>query len=152
MTQKKNIQIVNRKAKYEYTFIQSFEAGMMLKGTEVKSLRQGNGNIADAFCKFEGTELFIFNLYIAEYEYGNQFNHETRRKRKLLLKRTELKKLQKRVEAKGLTIAPYKIFFSERGFAKIEIALAQGKKSYDKRNSLKEKDLKRELDRMNEFK
>ena len=152
MANKKNIEIINRKAKFEFQFVQSFDAGMILTGTEVKSIRMGNANMNDAYCRFENNELFIHNLYIAEYEFGNQNNHETRRKRKLLLKKPELRKLQKRADAKGLTIVPFKIFFSERGFAKIEIALAQGKKTYDKRHSIKEKEIKRELDRLNKYK
>lgn len=152
MAKTKIIQIVNRKAKFEFAFLQSFEAGIMLKGTEVKSLRAGNANLNDAYCTFKKNELYINSLYIGEYEYGNQNNHEPRRPRKLLLKKSELSKLLKRVEAKGLTIVPYKVYFSDRGHAKIEIALAQGKKSFDKRHSIKEKDAKRELDRIEKYK
>ena len=128
--------------------MQGFEAGLMLKGTEVKSLRLGEANLNDAYCLFVNGELYLKSAYIAEYEYGNNHNHETRRDRKLLLRKTELHKLEKRTTEKGLTIVPYKFFFSERGFAKIEIFLAQGKKSYDKRNSIKDKDAKRDLDRI----
>lgn len=141
-------EIVNRKAKFEYSFLQGFEAGIMLKGTEVKSLRVGNANLNDAYCLFIDGELFIKSLFIAEYDFGNVNNHETRRDRKLLLRKTELKKIERRVTEKGMSVVPYKIFFSERGFAKIEIFLAQGKKSFDKRTSIKEKDMKRDLDRM----
>lgn len=142
-------EISNRKAKFEYNFLQGFEAGLMLKGTEVKSLRKGEANLNDAYCVFNKRgELFLRSAYIAEYEYGNTNNHETRRERKLLLKKTELKKLERRSTEKGLTIVPYKFFFSERGFAKIEIFLAQGKKEYDKRNSIKDRDSKRDLDRI----
>ena len=144
-------EIVNRKAKFEYNFIQGYEAGIMLKGTEVKSLRIGEANLNDAYCLFMNDELFIKNMYIAEYEKGNINNHETRRDRKLLLRKFELKKIQKKSQEKGFTIIPYKIFFSDRGLAKIEIQLAQGKKAYDKRQSIKEKDVKRELDRMNKY-
>lgn len=147
----KPIEIVNRKATHEYHFVQTYEAGMMLVGTEVKSLRAGNANMRDAFCFFKGHELYVKNLYIAEYEYGNINNHESRRDRKLLLKKSELTKIQKRVEQKGVTVVPYRIFTSERGFFKIEIALAQGKKSYDKRNSMKERDQKREMNRLNKM-
>lgn len=141
-------EIKNRKAKFEYNFLAGFEAGMMLKGTEVKSLRIGEASLTDAYCHFVGNELFIKSLYIAEYSHGNVNNHETRRDRKLLLKKPELKKIQKKISEKGFTIVPYKIFFSERGYAKVEIFLAQGKKSYDKRNSIKDKDAKRDLDRI----
>lgn len=140
-------EIINRKAKFEYQLIQGFEAGIMLQGTEVKSLRNGDANMNDAYCLFRNSELFIRNLFIGEYSHGNVNNHETRRERKLLLKRSELTKLEKRVTEKGLTIVPYRIFFSERGYAKIEVFLAQGKKSYDKRESIKQKDIKRDLDR-----
>ena len=140
-------EIVNRKAKFSYSFIQEFEAGIMLTGTEVKSLRKGEANLNDAYCVFKDDELYVHSLFIAEYDHGNIYNHETRRTRKLLLKRTELRKLDKRTKEKGFAIVPYKIYFNERGKAKILIALAQGKKSYDKRNSIKEKDMKRDLDR-----
>jgi len=140
-------EIVNRKAKFSYSFIQEIEAGIMLTGTEVKSLRKGEANLNDAYCVFKEDQLYIHSLFIAEYDHGNIHNHETRRTRKLLLKKTELKKLNKRVKEKGFAIVPYKIYFNERGIAKIQVALAQGKKSYDKRNSIKKKDMKRDLDR-----
>jgi len=140
-------EIINRKAKFEYQFIQGFEAGIMLQGTEVKSLRNGDANMNDAYCLFKNGELYIRNLFIGEYSHGNLNNHETRRERKLLLKKSELTKLEKRVSEKGFTIVPYRIFFSERGYAKMEVFLAQGKKSYDKRESIKQKDIKRDLDR-----
>lgn len=141
-------EIVNRKAKFEYTFLQEYSAGIMLKGTEVKSLRDGNANLKDAYCLFKEGELYIKSLYIGEYDHGNINNHETRRDRKLLLRRTELKKLERRVTEKGLTVVPYKIFFSERGIAKIQVALSQGKKTFNKKDTIKERDMKRELDRM----
>lgn len=141
-------EIVNRKAKFEYTFLQEYSAGIMLKGTEVKSLRVGNANLKDAYCLFINGELYIKSLYIGEYDHGNIHNHEPRRDRKLLLRRTELKKLERRVTEKGLTVVPYKIFFSERGIAKIQVALSQGKKTFNKKETIKERDMKRELDRM----
>ncbi len=147
----KPVLIVNKKAKFEYEFLAEFEAGVMLVGTEVKSIRGGYANLTDAFCFFVGNELFIKSLYIAEYKYGNQNNHEERRDRKLLLRRTELNKILKKVEQKGVTVVPYKIFESERGHIKIGIALARGKKSFDKRNSIKERENKRELDRLNKI-
>ncbi len=148
---KKNIEIINRKAKHEYFFIDEYEAGIVLLGTEIKSIRAGLVNLNDAYCHFKGDELFIINMFIGEYSHGNIYNHETRRERKLLLRRQELKKLQRKVTEKSMTIFPYKLYISERGFAKIQIVLGKGKKSYDKRHSLKEKDSKRELGRMKKY-
>ena len=141
-------EIVNRKAKFQYHFVQEFDAGIMLTGTEVKSLRAGNANLADAYCFFKNGELFIKNMYIAEYSHGSIYNHETRRDRKLLLRKNELKKLHRRVSEKSMTIVPFKIFFSERGLVKIRIALAQGKSAYDKRDTIREREAKRDLDRI----
>ncbi|MEN0003367.1 MAG: SsrA-binding protein SmpB [Bacteroidota bacterium] len=142
------IEIVNRRAQYEYHFIELVEAGVMLQGTEIKSIRKGNINLRDAYCLFQEDELFIKSMFIAEYENGTYANHEPRRTRKLLLRRQEMRKLQRKVKEKGFTIVPYRLYVNERGIAKIEIALAQGKKSYDKRDSIKQKDMKRDLDRM----
>lgn len=147
MAGKKNIEIVNKKANFEYHFLQSFEAGIILTGTEVKSIRLGNANLKDAYCSFKDGELLIRNMFISEYKFGNIFNHESRRDRKLLLRRSELNKLDKKVREKGFTIIPYRIFISERGHIKIEIALAQGKKAFDKRTTIKEKDLQRDMER-----
>ena len=141
------MEIVNRKARYEYIQVQSYEAGLVLKGTEVKSLRLGLANISDAWCVFEDGELFIKQLHINEYEHASAKQHEAKGTRKLLLKKGELKKLERKVEEKGLTIIPYRIFFSERGHAKCEIWLAQGKKEFDKRNTIKERDIQRDVDR-----
>jgi SsrA-binding protein len=141
------MEIVNRKAKFEYHFLQTYEAGMLLTGTEVKSLRAGDANLSDAWCLFDGGELYVKSMYIAPYKFGPQNQHEPRRTRKLLLKRSELKKLERKSTEKGLSIIPYKIYFGETGFAKCEIALAKGKKAYDKRDSIKERDVKRDLDR-----
>lgn len=142
------IEIVKRKAKFEYHFEQELEAGIVLTGTEIKSIKNGEANMSDAYCYFRKGELWIKSLFIAVYKYGNQNNHEERRLRKLLLKRQELKKLEKRVKEKGYTIVPYRLYINDRGFAKIEIALAKGKNSYDKRHSIKSKDNKRDLERM----
>lgn len=147
MAEKKNIEFINRKAAYEYTFLDELEAGVQLLGTEIKSIRAGNVNMRDAYCVFKKGELFLRSLFIAEYKQGNQFNHEERRTRKLLLKRQELKKWEKKTKEKGFTIVPYKLFINERGFAKVTIVLAQGKKVHDKRESIKQKDNKRALDR-----
>jgi len=145
--------IVNRKAKYEYTLVDEFEAGIMLKGTEVKAMRSGNANLSDAYCIFDNGNLIIKSMFIAEYDHGNVNNHETRADRRLLLRKSELKKIKRKLDEKGLTLVPYKIYFTERGFVKLNIWLAQGKKTFDKRNSIKEKDVKRELDReMKKFK
>ncbi|MBK8705460.1 MAG: SsrA-binding protein SmpB [Saprospiraceae bacterium] len=148
----KTIEIVNRRARYEYAFIDTFEAGILLVGTEIKSIRKGNANLTDAYCFFRGGELFVKSMFIAEYEHGNVFNHETRRERKLLLRRAELRRLEKRVKERGFTIVPYRLYLTERGFAKLEIALVTGKKSFDKRESIKEKDSKRDLDRLKKMK
>ena len=144
----RNIEIVNRKAKFEYHFLAELEAGIVLSGTEIKSIRAGEANIKEAYCLFIRGELFVRNMYIAEYKYGTHNNHEPRRDRKLLLKKTELRKLNRKVKEKGMTIIPYKIFINERGFAKLIIVLATGKRQYDKRATLKERDSKRELARI----
>lgn len=143
-----DVEIVNRKADFEYRFLDTYEAGIMLHGTEVKSIRLGNANLRDAYCFFRKGELFIKSLFIAEYEHGNMFNHESRRTRKLLLKRQQLRKLEKQLKEKGLTLVPIRLYINERGLTKVEIALAQGKKVYDKRESIKQKDIKRDLDRI----
>ena len=140
--------IDNRRARYEYEFVDTYEAGLMLLGTEVKALRAGEANLADAYCFFKRGELWIKNLYIKEYKHGTAANHEPTRQRKLLLKRRELLKLDKKIREKGFTIVPTKLFMNERGIVKCEIALARGKKTFDKRDSLKKADNKRELDRM----
>lgn len=145
---KTGIEIVNRRATFEFHFLDVVEAGIVLTGTEIKSIRQGNVNLRDAYCLFKNGELLIYSMFIAPYSHGNQFNHEARRTRKLLLKRSELKKLEKKVKEKGFTIVPHKLYISERGFAKVEVALAQGKKNYDKRDTIKQKDLKRDMDRI----
>jgi SsrA-binding protein len=141
------MEILNRKAKYEYHLLQSYEAGIVLKGTEVKSLRLGLANISDAWCVFEDGELFLKQLHINEYSYASAAQHDAKGTRKLLLKKSELHKLERRVTEKGLTIIPYRIYFSERGHAKCEIWLAQGKKEFDKRNTIKERDVQRDIDR-----
>ncbi len=145
---KKKVHIVNRKAKFEYHFKEVLEAGIMLKGSELKSIRANNVNMADGFCFFRKGELYCSNIYIAPYELATYNNHEPRRERKLLIKRRELKKWSKRVEEKGFTVVPYKMYISERGFVKLQIALAQGKQVHDKRASIRERDNKRELDRI----
>lgn len=141
------LNISNRKARYEFELIETYVAGMQLTGTEIKSIRAGKAAIAESFCLFQKGELFIKNMHIAEYKQGSYANHDPIRLRKLLLNRRELEKLHKGVDKKGLTIVPLKVFISENGFAKLEIALARGKKMHDKRESIKERDVKRQLDR-----
>ncbi len=145
--EKTNINIVNKRASYEYHILQKYTAGIQLLGTEIKSVRAGNVNLGDAFCFFINEELFIRGLHIGTYKQASFQNHEALRVRKILLKKTELRKLRVKAAEKGLTIIPLKMFISETGFAKIELAVAQGKKSYDKRESIKEKDLERERSR-----
>lgn len=143
-----NIYIKNKKAYFEYHILDKYIAGIKLLGTEIKSIREGKANINDAFCTFINEQLYVRNLHIAEYSYGSFYNHEAKRDRILLLNKKELKKLQTRGEEKGLTIVPLALFISERGFAKLEIGLAQGKKTFDKRETMKERDSKIELSRV----
>jgi len=144
----KKINIVNnRKAGFEFHLLNSYEAGIQLTGTEIKSVRLSQVNLADAYCLFLDDGLYVRGMHIAEYSPGTYNNHETKRDRKLLLNKTELRKLKGKVKEKGFSIVPVKMYISERGFAKLEIALAKGKKMFDKRHDMKEKDLKREMDR-----
>jgi len=143
-----NLEIKNRKAAFEYKFLEKFEAGIKLYGTEIKAIRGGFANLNDAYCVFMNDELWAKSMFIGEYSHGNIFNHETRRDRKLLLHRKELKKLEKKTKEKGFSIVPFRLYINERGYAKLEIHLATGKKSFDKRETLKAKDNKRDLDRM----
>ncbi|WP_421765689.1 SsrA-binding protein SmpB [Ekhidna sp.] len=143
-----NIQIKNRKASYEYEFVEKVEAGIMLKGTEIKSLREGKASIQEAYCYFKKDELFVKGMNISPYSQASFESHEMTRDRKLLLKKRELEKFKSKMDEKGLTIIPVRIYINSRGLAKLEIALAKGKKIYDKRDSIKQKDQKRELDRL----
>jgi SsrA-binding protein len=145
---KTNISIRNRKASFEYEFLEKYVAGIQLFGTEIKSLREGKASINDAYCIFHNSELWIQGMHIAEYWWGSFNNHDPKRERKLLLTRKELKKLERKIQDAGLTIIAIRMFINERGFAKVEIALARGKKKYDKREDIKQRDSKRELDRM----
>ncbi|MCS6967955.1 MAG: SsrA-binding protein SmpB [Cytophagales bacterium] len=140
----KNLNVYNRRAAYDYFFLDKYIAGVVLRGTEIKSMRMGKFNMEDAYCLFnEKGELIIRNLHIAQYEQGNIHNHDPRADRKLLLTKRELRKLRTSVKDVGLTIVPTRIFINERGYLKIEIALAKGKKLYDKRQVIKERDLQR---------
>lgn len=134
------LNLVNRKAKFDFEFIETFTAGIILAGTEVKAVRDAKVSMVDAYCYFVKGELFIKNLHIGEYKHGNIYNHEPLRVRKLLLNKKELKKLETKIKEKGLTIIPYKVFLSDRGIVKLEIALSKGKKSFDKRETLKTRD------------
>jgi SsrA-binding protein len=146
-----NISIKNRKATYEFELIERFVAGMVLVGTEIKSIRNGKVNLTDSYCQFLNGELYVKNLHIAEYELGTCNNHIAKRDRKLLLNKKELQKLEKKVKESGLAIICTKLFLNSKGIAKLEIALARGKKTYDKRESLKLKDAKRDIDRMMKY-
>lgn len=141
------VQIKNKKARHEYELIDEYEAGIQLTGTEIKSIRAGKASIVEAFCAFIKDELYIRNMYIKEYEQGTYNNHLPKRDRKLLLHRDELRKIKKAVSIKGYTIVPILLFINSRGWAKVKISTAKGKKLYDKRHDLKTKDTKRELDR-----
>lgn len=145
---KNNIEIKNRKARYEYEILDTYIAGMVLAGTEIKAIRLGKATIRESFCEFSNNELFIVNMNIQEYSHATHFNHPPARSRKLLLNRRELKKLQKEVHQGGLTIIPLKLFINDRGLAKLKIALARGKKLHDKRETIKARESKRRLDRI----
>jgi SsrA-binding protein len=144
---KRNVNIVNRRASFEYQFLVKYTAGIMLKGTEIKAIREGNVNMSDAFCTLHNDGLWVHNMHIAKFTEATYNNHEPMRERKLLLNKRELNQLEKKGQEQGLTIIPIRIFISERGFAKVEIALARGKKLYDKREDIKAKDQKRDMDR-----
>ena len=141
------IKIRNKKAAFEYFLVEEYSCGMQLTGTEIKSIREGKANLTDSYCSFTGTELFVRNLHVAEYTFGTHYNHEPKRDRKLLLTKRELKKLLNKTKEKGLTIIPTLLYINDKGLAKLDIALAKGKKLYDKRETLKTKDSKREMDR-----
>lgn len=145
----KRINIQNKKARFEYEFLDQFTAGIVLTGTEIKSIRESKASIAESFCEFnEKGELFAVNMYIEEYAFGTRFNHRPRASRKLLLNKRELNKLLRQVKNSGLTIVPLKLFINDNGFAKMLISLARGKKLFDKRETLKDRDNKRDLDRV----
>lgn len=147
MERKSNIVIKNKRAEFDYELIEKFVAGIVLCGTEIKSIRAGKASLVDSYCFFSDKELYVKGLHIAEYWWGNLQNHDPRRDRKLLLTTKELSKLSRKSKEKGLTIIASRLFISEKGYAKLTIALARGKKAYDKRESIKDKDLKREMSR-----
>ena len=146
---KKAVSIKNKRARFEFEILDQYTAGIVLTGTEIKSIRNNKASIAESFCEFnENEELFAVNIYIEEYAFGTRFNHQPRGSRKLLLNKKELKKLNKEVKKSGLTIVPLKLYINDKGFAKIIIALVRGKKLYDKRETIKDRDNKRNLERV----
>ncbi|GAA4230739.1 SsrA-binding protein SmpB [Postechiella marina] len=145
----KKINIQNKKARFQYEILDKYTAGIVLTGTEIKSIRSSKASIAESFCEFnEAGELFVINATIEEYAFGNYYNHRPKAERKLLLNKKELKKLNKEVQNTGLTIIPLRLFINDKGYAKLDIALAKGKKLYDKRETIKDRDNKRDLDRI----
>ena len=143
------IHIKNKRARFEYELIEEYTAGIVLTGTEIKSIRNSKASISESFCEFNDRgELFTVNMNIEEYAFGTRFNHKPKAQRKLLLNKKELKKLHKEVSNSGLTIVPIRLFITDNGFAKLRIALARGKKLYDKRETIKDRDNKRDLDRI----
>ena len=146
----KSINILNKKAKFQYEILDKYTAGIVLTGTEIKSIRNSKASIAESFCEFNDRgELFVINMTIEEYLYGTYYNHKPKAERKLLLNKRELKKLEKEVQNTGLTIIPLRLFINEKGYAKLELALARGKKLYDKRETIKDRENKVRLDRIN---
>jgi SsrA-binding protein len=142
------INVRNKKASYEYELLDKYVAGMVLQGTEIKSIREGKVVLKDGYCTFYKNELHVYNIHISQYKQGTHFNHSIARQRKLLLNKSELTKIKKKISEKGLTLIPTRLFLSNRGFAKLEIALGKGKKLYDKRDTIKERDIKRDLERI----
>lgn len=145
------VNIVNRKAGFDFEFLENYTAGVVLAGTEIKSIRAGKASLSDSFCYFNNNELYIKNMHIADYWWASYNRKDPKRERKLLLKRKELNKLERAVKEKGLTIVPTRLFIADNGFAKINISLARGKKEYDKRESIKEKDMRRAEQRGENF-
>ena len=147
MAEKNIIELKNKKAEFLYYLLDEYTAGMVLTGTEIKSIRDGKANLTDAYCAFVGDELFVKQMHVSEYRFGSYLNHAAKRDRTLLLNRRELRKLQNKIKERGFTIVPTLLFVDPRGYAKLKIALARGKKFYDKRETLKEKDNRRDLQR-----
>ena len=143
----KAVNIQNKRAKFEYNLLEKYIAGLQLSGTEIKSIRNNKANLSDSFCSFKENELFIIGMHIDEYKFGNYANHQPKRDRKLLLNRQELDKIKKKLKDIGLTIVPLRLFINDKGWAKIEIAVAKGKKLHDKRNTIKNRDIQKDIDR-----
>ena len=147
MEEKHVVDIKNKKASFEYFLIDEYDAGLVLTGTEIKSIRDGKANLTDAYCVFIGNELFVRQMHVSEYRFGSYMNHPAKRDRKLLLTRRELRKLQARTKEKGYTIVPVLLYVDDRGYAKLKIALARGKKFFDKRQTIKDNDTRRDMQR-----
>jgi len=137
----------NRKARHDYHIDETFEAGIVLTGTEVKSLRAGRANINDSFARIERGEVFLYNMHISPYDFGNRWNHDPTRTRKLLLNKAEIRRLVGKVQQQGLTLVPLRVYFNDRGIAKVELALARGKKKWDKREDIARRDARREIEK-----
>lgn len=148
MAIQKSVKIKNRKARFEYEILDTFTAGIVLRGTEIKAIREGKASIAESFCEFSNNELFVINMTVQEYSHATHYNHVPKSERKLLLNRSELKKLEKEVKNSGLTIIPLTLFTNSKGLAKMDIALCRGKKEYDKREAIKDRDSKKQLSRI----
>jgi SsrA-binding protein len=146
-----SVNIKNKKATFEYEILETYTAGIQLQGTEIKSIRENKAGLVDSYCQFHNSELYVKNMHIAEYFFGTLNNHVAKRERKLLLTKRELNKLERKVKETGVTIVPLRLFIDDNGRAKLEIAMAKGKKTYDKRESLKQDDARRDMDRMMKF-
>ncbi|MFN8299261.1 MAG: SsrA-binding protein SmpB [Chitinophagales bacterium] len=142
------INVQNKKAGFEFEILEKFEAGILLTGSEIKAIREGGGSISEAYCFLRDGEVYVKNMNIPEYSHGAYANHEPMRQRKLLLKKREIDKIEAKIKERGFSLVPVRLFIGKRGFAKLEIGLGRGKKKFDKRESLKEKDTKREIDRV----
>ena len=152
MRAKSNIRILNKKAKFEYIILDRFTAGMQLFGTEIKSIREGKASLVDSWCAIQHGEIYVKQMHIAEYRFGSYANHEAKRDRKLLLQRREIRKIERLTKETGKTIIPLELFIHEKGLAKLEIAVCQGKHTYDKRQSLREADDKRQIEQLKKHK
>src|SRR5574344_742314 len=141
------MEIKNKKAGFLYFFLQTYTAGIVLYGTEIKSIREGKCNLTDSYCAFTKGELWVLNLHISQYRFGSYYNHDVKRERKLLLNKAELRKLEMKTKEKGLTIVPTRLYVDERGYAKLEIALCKGKHLFDKRQTIKENDTRRDTEK-----
>jgi SsrA-binding protein len=148
MAAQRSIKIKNKKARFEYEILNRYTAGIVLRGSEIKAIREGKASIAESYCEFSNHELYVINMNVQEYSHAHHYKHNPKSERKLLLNRNELKKLEKEVKNTGLTIIPLLLYTNEKGLAKLEIALCRGKKQYDKRESIKDRDTKKKLDRI----